>query len=200
MINITAGNKSKITVITLNKDHKKTSRTVNTVLISKYMIDGTLGVLEKLPSNDFVLGIGYKNEDAQIGITGSCAFTETFQECAIREIKEEAGLSCCLSDVRYAATVQKYKRTSKTFTIRASKCSPSLNCNTQKESDNKDRKACILIHGTHEELVNLLMKSPQTLDNKENIGYFVIIPISESIRIAKITAKTNSHYQWKYIG
>jgi len=62
--------------------------------MSKFKPKGLKKILETISKDDMLLGVGYKEGDFQIGISGKRKFGERLEETVNREMTEEVNLSC----------------------------------------------------------------------------------------------------------
>ena len=65
---------------------------LNKIRISLFKPQGLKQILESIPSNNYVLGVGYEEGDYQICISGKKKFDETLDNALNREMYEELSL------------------------------------------------------------------------------------------------------------
>jgi hypothetical protein len=119
-------------------------------------------LVSTLPCDNYVIGVGYKEGDFQIGITGKTKERETFFEASKREMKEETrltGLSCDhrIRDNVYVCNINELKL-----------------MESEEDDDRIDdferKRVYICIHGTYED-INKYLEEVQFVDHEDGIVY-----------------------------
>lgn len=162
----------------------------NHQLFSNFYISGTLDTLEQIQgksqeSSPQILYIGYLEGDMQVGITGSCLKGESFRDAAIREIREELGISVSPKYLREC--IKKKLRGKDRYSTIFSLCLDSLdNLNSSDNfnndsimcpdlQDDKRYKVVVIIYGSPKKIQEL-MSIAKPLYNNERINYYASVP------------------------
>jgi hypothetical protein len=105
-------------------------------------------------SDIYVMGLKYKGKDghpndSQPTITGKTKGNESFKEGALRELGEEIGAICDLSEIKPLISFDKKNNETHTFILSVSKISPLQQIPAKSEAkDNYDRRIEIVLYGT----------------------------------------------------
>jgi len=81
-------------VILLKEVMTNKMKVIESPVISNFKPKGIKKILESIPNKDMLLGVGYKEGDLQIGISGKRKLGERLEETVNREMTEEVNLSC----------------------------------------------------------------------------------------------------------
>lgn len=132
--------------------------------VSNFFPEGITDIIKnKVPENNFILGVCYYNGDSQICISGHPKLNETTQEGAVREIKEELSLSC-LENLEVFKTVD----INTFFSIDLKNTTLVKSQNQNYNSDKRDR-AIVCVHGSEKDVLLYLSKLEQFTLNEDNI-------------------------------
>ncbi len=147
------------------RDFRQNSiRIKNKVKISKF-IPPCLEelIIEKIPKNNYVLGVTYRTGDSQIGISGHPKGNETLEEGASRELLEELSLTC---KNRIEFCHKAYVNHFCFININNTLISPN-----SKKNDLKDvrERAVICVYGEEKDVLLYLAKVTYNLDNEDHI-------------------------------
>jgi hypothetical protein len=165
-----------------------------------------LELLETIPDNSFIIGIGYpinKGGDAQQGITGTSnsELDNSPMQTVQRETMEETGLT---SDKIIFKEREEYKKHKKQSCAQIwyhhitniSDCMfhSEITCQyVKKKFDNKQRKISNIVYGTSEEMIKAFVQIASTRfsRNDDNISYLVATPIHVAKELVKVSMREN---------
>lgn len=202
-------NTSKIS--TKNPLHIRYLRTdiTNRIYISCCYFSGLLECLEEIylsNPDSYIICIGYTDGDFQIALTGTGKFNEPVLNTARRETFEEVDIESENIQLfnTYPHNGAKVK-ISHVYKVNASECNPSTKERTDllklDRNNNLKNKITVVIYGTLEETTKIIQSSRLNPRNREHIGYYVLLNISDAISICqKIIAdsKINDEVPYKY--
>lgn len=112
----------------------------------------------------FFVGLKYKGkkddpDDSQPTITGKTKGDESFSEGALREIGEEIGGLCDLSEIEPIISFDKKGIETHTFILRVSQITPLEEVSVKSEAkDNHNRRVEVVLYGTVQEIETALKK------------------------------------------
>lgn len=199
---------------------------LKSLLMSDYLLPGTVEALVKLPKHSFVLCIGYQTNmtlaDSQIGLSGTVKKGETNIQAALREVGEEAFLNP--NTIKFEGTwssrsgavavavekkgekkreqKKKMEYTCTWYSVPINDCM-IVDAKTQplnKRHDHKNQKVGVLIHGSELELTRGLSRIPvKPLQNKRECeAYFSIIMVDYLLSISKIKSSKKFWCQYPF--
>lgn len=142
-----------------------TVKVLDNPLMSKFKPKGLKKILETIPKDNMVLGVGYKEGDLQIGISGKRKFGERLEETVNREMIEEVNLSCnvLLNCMKKINNNYFFK-----INISNTRLFPCYLQRVDEREDTKDR-VILCIYGPEQ----LMLKYIQTVKVNKNNGDFI---------------------------
>ena len=168
---------------------------VRSILISPYLMPGSLDCINKLPKDDYLVCIGYTDGDTQIGCTGKIDCNEEAIDAAQREVLEEINIDCCHRKINLISSNKKVKF----FEIDINDCSINTNRQIVKKEKSSKGKVMICIHGPLYEMDQILKNIPvRYLKDQEKINHCIAIPITECIKIIKYKKENNIKTVFKW--
>ena len=147
------------------RDFKQNSIKIkNKIKISKFIPPCLEELIEqKVPENNYILGVTYRTGDSQIGISGHPKGYETLRQGASRELREELSLEC-REDIQFCHTA--YVNHFCFININTTLISESTEKNDLK--DVRDR-AVICVYGEEKDILLYLANVTYNLDNEDHI-------------------------------
>ena len=132
--------------------------------ISNFFPGGLISVIKnKVPENNFILGVCYHTGDSQICISGHPKTNETIIEGAVRELREELSLSL-LENIDLCNSVD----LNTFFTINLKNTFLNSNFSSNSNPDIRNR-AVICVHGEEGEVLKYLAHLKDFTTNEDNI-------------------------------
>jgi hypothetical protein len=165
----------------------------HTILLSYYILPGTLTTLNIFSANAWILFLGYPEGDSQIGITGKCHQDESAHNAALREFREETGHNP--NRLILIGTARVHNTSIYIFVTNVEQCSPLPRGEPVTEkSDDYYRKIVILPYGnmtTMMAFVDSVLKQIAFGKIHDNISQVYTSPI----QIAREMCKKIYHHQ-----
>lgn len=168
-------------------------------------LDTCLEGIEKTNPDSYIVCIGYKDGDYQLGLTGSCKKAEYPETAVARETLEEVDIESksfeFVTTQMFYSSKKPYVRNSHVFKVNASTCKQSSsqrNDSYKIGQDNRKEKITCVVYGTKEEIKTIILNSRLANKNVEKIGYYVALHIKDAVNLCKrIAASTISPFEWK---
>jgi len=151
--------------------------------ISSFLREPALKTLSEFEDKQmFVLCVGYKEGDYQIGASETPKKGEDLLDTARRCLEEEFGFRCELTRSGLSRTSQEKKikrRSTKITTVNLSRLSPrGLKVETSKGKDDKSRKSLVLPIGSIADAEKCLRSIDwSTVDETDDIAFFIAVRI-----------------------
>lgn len=129
--------------------------------LSNFFPDVFRKLIEKLPDDEYVLGVGYKSGDFQVGVTGKSKERESLMDAASRELCEET---------RLTGLVPTNKIKENVFMANIKNLEIGNLVPDERMDDYRKKRVYILIHGNYEDFQNYLT-NVQFKDDMDDIIY-----------------------------
>lgn len=163
------------------------------IYVSCCYFSGQLECLEEIHRsnpNAYIICIGYTDGDFQIALTGTGKNKERMLHTAKRETFEEVDIE---SDNIKLFNIFQHNGTrvkvSHVYKVSASDCKQSTKSRNDLAShdrnNNAKHKITVIIYGTLEETSNIVKSSRLDPNNREHIGFYVLLRVSDAIAICR---------------
>ncbi len=140
---------------------------VETLRISAFRPKGLKNILEQLPLDNYVLGVGYQEGDYQICISGRRKKGESIESTIIRETYEELGL---ISKFKPQIMFSTNRNFFTKIDIRDTVCTGSTDLSHGDEDDTTER-AIVCIYGPLEDIQKYFKKVTLPVNNIDSITH-----------------------------
>lgn len=154
----------------------------------------------------FIICIGYTDGDFQIALTGTGKLNESILNTAKRETFEEIDMESDNFELFRSCTNEGSKvKTSYVYKVNANTCSTSTkqrdDFSNNDYGDERKNKITVVVYGTLEETSRIVQSSRIDPQNREHIGFYTLLRVSDAITICrKIISdnKINHEVPYKY--
>ncbi|ARF12436.1 hypothetical protein Klosneuvirus_5_106 [Klosneuvirus KNV1] len=179
------------------------------IYVSCCYFSGLLECLEEIyksKSDAYIICIGYTDGDFQIALTGTGKFKEHSLNTAQRETFEEVDIES--DNIQFFNTYQHNGakvKVSHVYKVDASECTSSTKSRNDlinlDHDNNKKHKITVVIYGSLAETTKIIQSSRLDPRNREHIGFYVLLRVSDAISICKkiiSEGKINDEVPYKY--
>lgn len=150
--------------------------------LSLFKPQGLRRLLELVPPNNFVLGVGYEEGDYQICISGRKKIDEKLNKAVVREMSEELALS---TSKEYDYNFKHGKNYFYSFKLSDLDIVNTNFVKYNKSCDSRERViACV--HGSQIEIVNYLNEVRLKIDNGDSITHIWADKVSNLLSHVKM--------------